>query len=119
MQKRCWISKPGQCIITAGIWEANPLFLGMRNEFVKGTEGSQGRRVMQAGGMSEGAGLLPACCNVCGSEQGKDTLRAKSLFSFWVLLLRFCSVDQYRHTKYWISLSHNPDSPTIGKTFLF
>lgn len=50
MQKRCWISKPGQCVITAGIWEANPLFPGVRNEFVKGTEGSQGRRAMQAGG---------------------------------------------------------------------
>lgn len=43
MQERCWISWPGQCITSAGIWKTNPLFPGMRNEFIKGTEGSQGR----------------------------------------------------------------------------
>lgn len=119
MQNRCWVSKPGQCIIIAGICEANPLFPGVGNEYVKGTGGSQGRQVTQAAGTSEKAGYLLACCNACAWEQWKNTLRANGSVSFCMLPLRFCSVDHHRHAKCWMSFSHIPDSLIIGKTLLF
>lgn len=72
----------------SGIWEANPLFPGVWTEFIKGTEGSQGRLLMHAAGMNGRTGLLPGMLQCTPMRAG--TPRAKNLLSFKVFPLRFC-----------------------------